>query len=79
MQQVDQDFGTKHCNYNSEITLLPFLNIMNYKTWSINKARSIVGPDLSSNNVVDIILAHLLLNTKQEIIVCKIMYHTIYN
>ena len=69
----------KHHNYNFEITLYPFLDIINHKTWSIDRAKSIVRLDLSSNNVVDIISAHLLLNTKQEIIVCKKMRHTICN
>ena len=79
LQQVDQDLGTKHCNYNFKITLLSFLDIRDYNTWSIDRARSIVRPDPSSNNVIDIVLVHLLLNTKQKIIIHKIMRHTMYN
>ena len=52
---------------------------MDYKTLSINKTRSIIRPDPSSNNKVDIILIYLPLNTKQKIIVCKIIHYTIYN
>lgn len=29
-QQVNPDLGTEHCNYNSKITLLPSLNVMDY-------------------------------------------------
>lgn len=71
--------GTKHYNYNCEITLLPSLDIMNHKTWSIYKAGSIVRSDPSSNDIIEIVLAHLLLNTKQEIIICKIIYYTMCN
>ncbi len=78
-QQVDQDLVTEHRNYNSEITLLPSLDVIDHETWSIDRARSIVGLDSSSNNVVDIVSAHLLLNTKQEIIVREIMRHTLFN
>lgn len=35
--------------------------------------------DLTSNNIVDITLAHLLLNIKQKIIMCEIICYTIYN
>ena len=52
---------------------------MDYKTCSIDRTRSIVGPDLSSNNVVYIISAYLPLNTKQKIIVRKIIRHTMCN
>ncbi len=79
LQQVDQDLGTEHRNYNSEITLLPSLDVMDHETWSIDRARSIVGPDPSSNDVVDIVLVYLPLNTKQKIIVREIMRHIIYN
>ncbi len=78
-QQVNQGLVTEHRNYNSEITLLPSLDVMDHETWSIDRARSIVGPDPSSNNVVDIVSAHLPLNIKQEIIVREIMRHTICN
>lgn len=71
--------GIKHCNYNSKITLLLSLDVMHHKTWSINRTRRIVKPDPSSNNIVNIILAYLLLNTMQEIIVCKIIHHIICN
>ncbi len=78
-QQVDQELVTEHCNYNSEITLLPSLDVMDQETWSIDRARSIVGPDPSNNDVVDIVSAYLPLNTKQEIIVREIMRHTMCN
>ncbi len=42
LQQVEQDLGTEHCNFNSEITLLPSLDIMDHKIWSINRVTSIV-------------------------------------
>lgn len=35
--------------------------------------------DHISNGVVDIVLAHLLLNTKQKMIIHKIMRYIIYN
>ncbi len=79
LQQVDQDSVTEHRNYNSEITLLPSLDVMDHKTWSIDRDRSIVRPDPFSNDVVDIVLAHLPLNIKQEIIVREIMRHTMCN
>ena len=44
-QQVDPDRTTEHCNYNSEITLLLFLDSMHHKTWSIDRARSLAGTD----------------------------------
>ena len=78
-QQVDQDLYIEHCNYNFKITLFLFLDLMDHKTWHINRARSIIGPDPSSNNVVDMVLAYLPLNTKQKIIVCKIMRHIMCN
>lgn len=71
--------GIEYCNYNSGIILLPSLDIIDHKIWFIDRARSIVGSDFFSNNVVNIVLAYLLLNTKQEIIVCEIMHHNIYN
>lgn len=52
---------------------------MNHKIWSIDRARSLVGTNPISNDVVNIVLAHLPLNTKQEIIVRKIMRHTMYS
>lgn len=52
---------------------------MNYKIWSIDRARSNVKPDTYSNDIVDIVLAQLLLNTKQEIIIYEKMRYTIYN
>lgn len=52
---------------------------MDNKTWSIDRVGSIVRPDSSSNNVVDIVLAHLLLDIKQKIIILEIMHHTICN
>lgn len=52
---------------------------MDYKTWSINKAKNVVKTDPTSNNMVDIILPYLLLNIKQKVIVYKIMHYTIYN
>ena len=79
MQQVDQNLGTEYYNYNFEITLFLSLNVMDHKTWSINRVRRIVGPDPFSNNIVDIVLVHLSLNTKQKIIIHKIMYHTMCN
>ncbi len=79
LQQVDQDLVTEYCNYNSEITLLPFLDVMDHEIWSIDRNRSIVGLDPSSNDVVDIIMAHLLLNTKQKIIVREIVHYTMCN
>ena len=78
-QQVDPDQTTEHCNYNSNVTLLPFLDVIQHKTWSIERARSLAEIDLTSNDVVDIVSAHLPLNQKQEIIVHKVMHHTIYN
>ncbi len=70
---------TEHRNYHSEITLLLSLDVLDHETWSIDRARSMVGPDPSSNDVVDIVSAHLPLNTKQEIIVREIMHHTMFN
>ena len=64
LQQIDLDLDTEYCNYNSEITLLPSLDVINYKTWSINRTKNIIGLDSFSNNMIDIILAHLLLNPK---------------
>ncbi len=52
---------------------------MDHETWSIDRAKSIIRPDPSSNDVVDIVLALLPLNTKQEIIVHEIMRHTMCN
>ena len=78
-QQVDPDRTTEHCNYNSEITLLPSLDSMHHETWSIDRARSLAGTDPTSNGVVDIVLAHLPLNQRQEIIVCEVIYHIMYN
>ena len=78
-QQVDPDRTTEHCNYNSEITLLPSLDSMHHETWSIDRARSLAGTDPTSNGVVDIVSAHLPLNQRQEIIVREVMRHTMYN
>ncbi len=52
---------------------------MDHETWSIDRARSIIGPDSSSNDIIAIVLANLPLNIKQEMIVCKIMRYTICN
>ena len=52
---------------------------MHHKTWSIDRARSLAGTNPTSNGVVDIVSAHLPLNQRQEIIVHKVMRHTIYN
>lgn len=52
---------------------------MDHKIWFIDKIRSLIRTDFTSNNVVNIVLAYLLLNTKQENIVCKVMRHTMYN
>ena len=78
-QQVDPDLTLEYCNYNFEITLLPFLDVIDHKTWSIDKARSLVRTDPISINLVDIVLAHLSLNTKQKIIMRKVICHTMYN
>lgn len=59
--------------------MLISLNVIDHKTWFINKAKSILGFDSSSNNVIDIVLAHLPLNTKQKHIVYKIMRYSICN
>ena len=63
-QQVNPDRTIEYCNYNSEITLLPFLDSIYHETWSIDKARSLAGTDPTNNNVVDIVSAHLLLNQR---------------
>lgn len=78
-QQADPDLTTECCNYNSKIYLFSSLDIMDHEIWSIDRARSLVGTVSTSNGVVDIVLAHLPLNTKQEIIVRKIMRHTMSN
>ncbi len=52
---------------------------MDLETWTIDRTKSIVAPDPSSNTVVDIILAHLSLNTKQEIIVYEIICYIMCN
>ena len=52
---------------------------MHHKTWSINRARSLAGTNLTSNGVVDIVSAYLVLNQRQKIIKRKVMYHIIYN
>lgn len=70
---------TEYYNYNSKITLLPSLDIIDYEAWSIDKAKSLVGTNPTSIDVIDIVLAYLSLNTKQEIIVQKIMHYTMYS
>lgn len=37
---------------------------MDHQAWSINATKSLVETNLISNYVVDIVLAHLLLNMK---------------
>lgn len=63
LQQVDQDLGIEHHNNNSEITLFLFLDIIDHEISSINRTKSIVGLDPFRNDVIDIILVYLLLNT----------------
>lgn len=63
-QQVDLNLIIEYCNYSSKITLLLSLDIMDHKTQSIHKTKSLVGIDSISNSVVVIVLVHLLLNTK---------------
>lgn len=64
LQQVDPDLYDEYYNYNFKITLLPSLDVIDHKIWSINRAKSLAGPDPTSNNVVDIISIYLSLNTK---------------
>lgn len=52
---------------------------MNQKIWSFDKGKSLIEIDFTSNNIINIVLVYLLLNTKQEIILCKIKYYIIYN
>lgn len=52
---------------------------MDHETWSIDRARSLVGTNPTSNDVIDIVLTYLPLNNKQEIILCKIMRYTMYS
>lgn len=52
---------------------------MDNKTQSINKTRSLVKTNLITNDMIDIILANLLLNTKKEIMVRKTICHIMYN
>lgn len=59
--------------------MLSSLDVMDHKIWFIDRAKSLVGTDPISNNVIYIVLAHLPLNIKQEIIIHKIIYHTIYS
>lgn len=55
------------------------LNIINHKACSIDRVQTLVKTDLTDNNVVDIILAYLLLNTKQKLIMHKIIHYIMYN
>lgn len=79
LQQIALELGMKYSNFNSEITLLSSLNIIDHKIWSIDKVKSLARSDPISNNVVDIVLTYLPLNTKSKIIVCEIMHYTICN
>lgn len=59
--------------------MLPFLDIINHETWSIDRVRSLAETDSTNNNVIDIVLVYLILNTKQRIAICEIMHHIICN
>lgn len=52
---------------------------MDHKTWSIDKAKTLVGINPIGNDILDIVLAYLSLNTEQKLIVRKIMHHIMYN
>lgn len=62
---MNLDLIIEHCNYNFKITLLPFLDLIDHKTWFIDKNRSFVGIDPTGNDVIDIILGYLSLNTNK--------------
>lgn len=59
-------FKTKYCNYNSEIILFLFLDIIDHITWSTNNIRSLAKSDSISNNIVEIILVHLSLTLSKR-------------
>lgn len=52
---------------------------MYHKIWFIHRVKSLARTDPISNSVVEILLAYLLLNQRQKIIVRKVMHHTMYN
>lgn len=52
---------------------------MDHKIRFIDKTKSLVGRNFTNNNIINIILAYLSLNTKHKIVIYKIMRNTIYN